>query len=93
VVERSPSIVIIGAGMAGASLALALRPHGYAVTLVEGRSLSSEEADDRPGIDGYDSRVSAITPASRDFLDDIGAWAGVTSQRNCAYQTMRVWDG
>lgn len=93
VVEQRPSIVIVGAGMAGASLALALRPQGYAVTLVEGRSLGAPAEDDKPGVDGYDRRVSAITPASRDFLDEIGVWAGIASQRNCAYQTMSVWDG
>ncbi len=86
-------IVIVGAGMAGASLALALREYGYSLTLLEGRGLGPEFQEQLSGLESYDNRVSAITPASQQFLADLGAWDRIRQRRCCPYQHMRVWDG
>lgn len=60
-------IVIVGAGLAGASLAAALRRSPHRIALIEGRPPA-------PAPDAWDSRVYAVSPASAAFLDEIGAW-------------------
>ena len=60
-------ILIVGAGLAGASLAAALRGSRYRIALIEGRL-------PEPAVAGWDSRVYAVNPAARDFLREIGAW-------------------
>lgn len=60
-------ILIVGAGLAGASLAAALKSSRYRVALVEGRPPAPAPA-------GWDSRVYAVSPAAQGFLQEIGAW-------------------
>ncbi|HSD59338.1 MAG TPA: UbiH/UbiF family hydroxylase [Burkholderiales bacterium] len=62
-------IVIVGAGLVGASLALALRGTGLRVALVEPRPLAP-----LPGDGSWDTRVYAISPGSAAFLAAGGAW-------------------
>ncbi|MGB1582111.1 MAG: UbiH/UbiF/VisC/COQ6 family ubiquinone biosynthesis hydroxylase, partial [Nevskiales bacterium] len=40
----------------------------------------------------YDLRVSAISPASQQLLEDLGAWDIIVQQRICPYSQMRVWE-
>lgn len=60
-------IIIVGAGLAGASLAAALRGSRYRVALIEGRPPT-------PTPVGWDSRIYAVSPAAQGFLQEIGAW-------------------
>jgi ubiquinone biosynthesis monooxygenase Coq6 len=41
----------------------------------------------------YSNRTSSITPASKAFLDSIGAWQHLDLSRVQAYHGMQVWDG
>lgn len=41
----------------------------------------------------FDPRVSAITPASQQFLQEIGVWDAIAAQRLSPYTDMHVWDG
>ena len=66
-----PDILIVGAGVAGLSLATALGREGFRVTVIDGAKRPSAPTADR-GIADWDLRVSALTPASIDFL---GGWA------------------
>jgi ubiquinone biosynthesis UbiH/UbiF/VisC/COQ6 family hydroxylase len=59
-------ILIVGGGLAGVSLACALRGSRYRVGLIE-QNLPQPIA-------GWDSRVYAISPANVDFLRNCGAW-------------------
>lgn len=59
-------VLIVGGGLAGASLAVALRESRLRVALVEAR------APTRP--EGTDQRIYAISPASQAFLERIGVW-------------------
>ena len=59
-------LIIVGGGLAGASLALALRDTPLRIALVE------NQPPRRP--DGWDARVYAISPANASFLESIGAW-------------------
>ena len=75
-------IVIVGGGLAGLSLAAALRRAALSVALVEGRAPVFG--------DGWDSRVYAISPANARFLDDVGAWRHLDPARMTAVRTMEI---
>jgi ubiquinone biosynthesis UbiH/UbiF/VisC/COQ6 family hydroxylase len=60
-------LIVVGAGLVGAALALALGPGGLKVTVVEA-------APPPPAPEGWDSRMYALSPGSRDLLASIGAW-------------------
>ena len=85
-------VVIIGAGIAGASLAAALSGDGLSIALVEARLPSSTGLPTTCGVHDYDARVSALTPRSQTFLQQLGAWEAIAAYRYCAYQHMTVWD-
>ena len=90
--EHSFDVTIVGAGIAGSALAAALTGHGLSIALVEARVLPAGRSEPAPGLDGFDARVSALTPRSQAFLERLGAWAGVTAVRACPYRHMTVWD-
>src|SRR2546427_7513656 len=77
-------VVIIGGGLAGASLAAALAESGLRLALIE------RKAPPSPGPD-WDSRVYALTPASTAFLDRVGAWRRVEAGRVTPVYVMRVF--
>ncbi len=80
-------IIIVGAGMVGASAALALARQGHRIAIVEyGQEQSFDSSQN------YDLRVSAISPSSEKFLAGLGIWPLMQSQRFCAYHKMTVWD-
>lgn len=61
-------VVVVGGGLAGASLAVALRGSGLRIGLVEHAPPAACKEN------GFDQRIYAISPASRRFLDEIGIW-------------------
>jgi len=66
-------LIIVGGGLAGASLALALRDTRLRIALVE---------NNPPHLpDGWDSRIYAISPANVSFLESIGAWRHLDASR------------
>lgn len=67
-------IAIVGAGLAGASLAVALKGSRYRVALIEGRPPP-------PASPGWDARVYAVSPANARFLQEIGAWQHLDAAR------------
>ena len=85
-------IVVVGAGIAGSALAVALAAQGWRVCLVEARELVTDLAVPGEGVCGFDPRVSALTPASVILLDSLDAWAAIAAARSCAYRHMHVWD-
>lgn len=66
-------VVIVGGGLAGLSLACALRDTRLRIALVEGRMPTP--------VAGWDARVYAITPANADFLQQIGVWKHLDAER------------
>jgi len=86
-------LVIVGAGLAGAALALAVADLPLKVALVEAQAVREGWPKIEESVFDYDARVSALTEASRHFLDEIGAWSDIASRRACAYTDMEVWDG
>lgn len=85
-------VAIIGAGIAGSALALALSGAGLSIALVEAQSLDPPTLPPTCGLLDFDARVSALTPRSRDFLASLGAWEAIAAYRYCAYRHMTVWD-
>ncbi len=80
-------VVIVGGGLVGASLASALAQAGVDVALVEAARPAPFDATA-----DYDLRVSAVSPASRRWLAQLGAWSTFNAQRRCAYARMHVWE-
>lgn len=86
-------VIVVGAGIVGATMAVALSGSDLNIALVEASELRSGWPPIENTVTGYDVRVSAITPASKQFLDDIHVWEDIASQRFSPYFDMNVWDG
>jgi 2-polyprenylphenol 6-hydroxylase len=84
-------ILIVGAGIVGSCLALALGRSAsrLRIAVVEAKwpLLGSN-----PHQDEYDLRVSAITRASENIFKNLGAWEGIKAQRLSPFREMHVWD-
>ncbi len=80
-------IVVIGGGMVGAATALGLAKQGKSVAIVEGVAPSPFEVS-QP----MDIRVSAISMASVQLLQELGSWEGVSAKRYCPYRRLETWE-
>ena len=59
---RQFDVVIVGAGIAGSALAVALSGHGLMIALVEAQALPSSALPQSKNLQDFDPRVSALTP-------------------------------
>ncbi|WP_300454715.1 UbiH/UbiF family hydroxylase [Accumulibacter sp.] len=75
-------ILILGGGLAGLSFACALRDTRLRIALVEQRIPC------RPA--GWDARVYAVSPANARFLNEIGAWKHMASERIEPIRAMHI---
>ena len=75
-------VVIVGGGLAGLSLAVALRTARLSVAVVEGKAPAAPA--------GWDARIYAVSPANARFLDDIGAWRHLDASRLASVQRMEI---
>lgn len=85
-------VIVAGAGIAGLSLAAALGRAGFSVLVLEAADAPRRLTASTGSLDGWDPRVSALTPASQAFLAELGVWPGITRVRTGPYTDMRVWD-
>jgi 2-octaprenylphenol hydroxylase len=76
-------VVIVGAGLVGASLAAALEARGVPAALVE-------PDPPRPPADEWDARIYAIGPSSVAFLESLGAWQAVDAARLQPVERMAI---
>src|SRR5690606_9069461 len=88
--EMRADLLIVGAGMVGSALALALRHSGLEILLLDGSPLSVRPFDAEAP---FEPRVSALSAASQRILERLGAWEGIAGRRASPYTDMRVWDG
>lgn len=76
-------VLIVGGGLAGLSLACALRDTRLKIALVESRPPSPSS--------GWDARIYAISPANADFLQEIGVWRHLDSARITPIDAMQIF--
>ncbi|MDZ7656198.1 MAG: UbiH/UbiF family hydroxylase [Sulfurimicrobium sp.] len=79
-------LIVVGAGLVGASLVAALKDSGLHIALIEGRAPSALPQDA-----SWDNRIYAINPANARFLDLSGAWSGLDQSRIAAVHEMHIW--
>ena len=79
---KSFDLIIVGGGLAGLSLACALRETRLNIALLEQRP-------PRPTT-GWDARIYAVSPANARFLERIGAWKHLDRTRITPIRTMRI---
>jgi 2-octaprenyl-3-methyl-6-methoxy-1,4-benzoquinol hydroxylase len=79
--------VVVGGGMVGAASALTLAQLGLRVALVE-----QSEPEPYSAEQNSDLRVSAISLASQQLLEQVDAWSQVTQWRACPYKRLGVWE-
>jgi 2-octaprenyl-3-methyl-6-methoxy-1,4-benzoquinol hydroxylase len=80
-------VVIVGGGMVGSAVACSLGNSSLKVAVIEStlpQAFSAEQA--------HDLRVSALSIASKNILDTVGAWDGIVARRFCPFKRMRVWE-
>lgn len=80
-------VLIVGGGMVGATIACALGGSDLSVGVVEYQYPQPFDAE-QP----HDLRVSAVSVASQNVIDMVGAWEGILSRRSCPYRRMKVWE-
>ncbi|MBP7997021.1 MAG: FAD-dependent monooxygenase, partial [Thiopseudomonas sp.] len=83
-------LIIVGAGMVGSTLALALQDSGLNILLIDGSPLSVAPFNREQG---FEPRVSALSIASQRILERINAWPSILKRRTSPYRDMHVWDG
>ncbi|MFP3454676.1 FAD-dependent monooxygenase [Psychrobacter sp. SIMBA_152] len=83
--------LIIGSGIVGATLAIKLAQDKMPVTLIDARPERDESAW-QDILSKRDARVYALSMASINLLNDIGAWQHIAaSKRKADYSQMQVW--
>ncbi len=99
-------VIVVGAGVVGATAALAFARDGLQVALVEAREPPSwrpvpiSAAPTHPVPSDaealhpapVDLRVYAFAPDNAALLDDLGVWPRIREARLQPYRAMRVWD-
>ena len=73
--------------MVGAAVACCLGGSHLRVGLIE-----AQPPEGFSSTQPHDLRVSALSIASKNILESVGAWEGVTSRRFCPFKRMRVWE-
>ena len=79
-------VIIVGGGLVGASLALALRSARLHVALIEAHAPRPHPQDA-----SWDQRIYAISPGSATFLESCGAWQRLDAARISRVEDMRVF--
>lgn len=79
-------VIILGGGLVGATLALALGVHGVSSIVIDPADPAVTLAP------GFDGRASAVASASHRMLDAIGVGAALAG-KGCAIRHIRVSDG
>ena len=80
-------ISIVGGGMVGAAIAVALSQAGLQVALIEKQPPVAFDAASAP-----DLRVSSINLASEAWLTSLAAWQALEKMRVCPYQRLQAFE-
>lgn len=85
--RAQPDVLVIGAGMVGASAACLFARAGLRVCVLESKAPARFDPESPVGL-----RVSAISPGSTRILTEAGAWQALEDHRHAPYGRMRVED-
>ena len=85
--ENSYDVLIVGAGSAGLCLAKSLAMSGLSVAVIEKQT---RDAIAEPVVDGRDI---ALTPFSRELLEQLGVWQNIPSNSISTIRQLKVFDG
>jgi 2-octaprenylphenol hydroxylase len=89
-------VVIVGAGLVGASLAALLSQRLDAQKPVSIAIIDGGNAPELPVLTQkkpeFDPRVVALTHSSQALFEELGVWQKIKAQRACEYTDMCVWD-
>ncbi|OZB12382.1 MAG: ubiquinone biosynthesis protein UbiH, partial [Marinobacter sp. 34-60-7] len=85
--NHTHDVVIVGAGMVGAALAIGLGQEGLRVALVDKTEPAAWRPEQAP-----DLRVSALSAGSERYLQRLGAWPLIQAMRLTPYKRLAVWD-
>jgi len=80
-------IIVVGAGMVGAALALAVARAGWHVAVLDRAAPPPFDDSAQP-----DLRVSALSAGSEQWLRKLGVWSGIERRRAAPYRRLSVWD-
>ena len=80
-------IAVVGAGIVGAAFALAAARQGLNIAVIEARPF--EIAKESAG--SWDQRIFALSPASLDFLNELGVRARLNTERICSVYGMEIF--
>ncbi len=83
-------LIIVGAGMVGSTLGLALEGSGLDILVLDASPLEAADFDPQGS---FEPRVSALSAASQRIFERLGAWPGMSARRVSPYTDMHVWDG
>jgi 2-octaprenylphenol hydroxylase len=81
---RTFDVAIVGGGLAGSALALALGKFGIKTALLD----AFPSGDSNPE---WDARIYAVTPANAEFMRELGVWDALDSTRITAIHGMQIW--
>ena len=85
-------LIIVGAGMVGATLARALANTSLRVAVLDAMPLD-QPLPARTTDSGYDPRVSALSAASENILANLDVWQRIAPELRSHYRHMCVWAG
>lgn len=80
---------VVGAGIVGLGFALAAARAGLSITLIAPRGLTPKTRSGH--VEELETRVYALSPASKAFLDDLGVWTRLDPHRIGIARDMRVF--
>ena len=80
-------VIVVGAGMVGATFACALARHGVSTAVIEARAVPEPSAGSPLAL-----RVSSISLASENVLRQAGVWQRLDPVRLGPFHAMQVWD-
>ncbi|MGP1956842.1 MAG: FAD-dependent monooxygenase [Arsenophonus sp. NC-PE1-MAG3] len=87
-IDENYNIVVVGAGMIGAAMAIGLAKEGWRILLLEHIKPAPFNSLEQP-----DLRVSALTCTSVDLLKQLGVWDSVLNMRVTPYRRLEIWEG
>lgn len=79
-------MIVVGGGLVGAALALALAQSDVAVALVD-----SQPPREPPPAGSWDSRIYAVSPGNAAWLATLGAWPAVPPARATRVEAMQIF--